>query len=452
MDLIDDIAAMFSNAAWHAAYTRMRWGKGKSAAATKDEFEARYKYIVDSGELSERLCTHLKWMTWNAAWFTANTRAGNHQDAAKDKVGFERHARAVLGDIHRGVSLGGWLLLQRWMCAGVFSGVSERDAWDEFSLCAHLGRELAERRIIAWRDSWISRYERKRMHLCMLACIQACLHVPASRHTLCRVHPACKQYVSCRPCARVLHLRARIHNSDDFVELAQTGFNAVRLPLGYWCVEGLEAVGLSYEPFVGPCMRYLDLAVEWCRELGLRLVLDLHAAPGFQNKKETCGRADEGWEAWTWNTEATVGVLALLASHYTQRGWAGVVRGISVLHAPSTDIPISDLVGFYCNAYSALRRGGMAESAVAIHFPVHYRSLERLRELGFPHNEMQNVILDLQLYHTKGDKWLSYKTQQHLEAAQDPASHTPGLPHVLAAGCEVCVSEWNLQLPFADIR
>ena len=250
----------------------------------------------------------------------------------------------------------------------------------------------------------------------------------------------------------VLHLRARIHNSDDFVELAQTGFNAVRLPLGYWCMEGLEALGLSYEPFVGPCMRYLDLAVEWCRELGLRLVLDLHAAPGFQNKKETCGRADEGWEAWTWNTEATVGVLALLASHYTQRGWAGVVRGISVLHAPSTDIPISDLVGFYCNAYSALRRGGMAESAVAIHFPVHYRSLERLRELGFPHNEMQNVILDLQLYHTKGDKWLSYKTQQHLEAAQDPASHTPGLPHVLAAGCEVCVSEWNLQQPFADMR
>ena len=40
MDLIDDIAAMFSNAAWHAAYTRMRWGKGKSAAASKEDFWA----------------------------------------------------------------------------------------------------------------------------------------------------------------------------------------------------------------------------------------------------------------------------------------------------------------------------------------------------------------------------------------------------------------------------
>jgi hypothetical protein len=203
MDLIDDIAAMFSNAAWHAAYTRMGWGKDKSAAATKDEFEARYKYIADSGELSKRLCTHLKWMAWNAAWFTANTRAGNHQDAAKDKVGFERQARAVLGDIHRGVSLGGWLLLQRWMCAGVFSGVSERDAWDEFSLCAHLGRELAERRIIAWRDSWISRYERKRMHLCMLACIQACLHVPASRHISCA-----ESILPANSTCRVVHARA----------------------------------------------------------------------------------------------------------------------------------------------------------------------------------------------------------------------------------------------------
>jgi hypothetical protein len=199
MDLIDDIAAMFSNAAWHAAYTRMGWGKDKSAAATKDEFEARYKYIADSGELSKRLCTHLKWMAWNAAWFTANTRAGNHQDAAKDKVGFERQARAVLGDIHRGVSLGGWLLLQRWMCASVFSGVSERDAWDEFSLCAHLGRELAERRIIAWRDSWILRYvavcaSTHALHVCMHACIQACLH----KDTCCVVNTCV-----CCTCVRV---------------------------------------------------------------------------------------------------------------------------------------------------------------------------------------------------------------------------------------------------------
>jgi glucan 1,3-beta-glucosidase len=242
------------------------------------------------------------------------------------------------------------------------------------------------------------------------------------------------------------------HTSDDFVEIAHTGFNAVRLPLGYWCVEGLETLGLSYEPFVGPCMQYLDQAVKWCRELGLHLVLDLHAAPGFQNKKETCGRADEGWSAWTWNADATVGVLALLASHYAQRGWAGVVRGISVLHAPSPDIDNGDLADFYCKAYSALRLGGLAGPDVAIYFPVSYRSLEQLRQHGFPHKEMQNIILDLQLYHTKGDKWLSYKARQHLQAAQDPGSHTPGLPHVLAAGCEVCVSEWNLQLPFADVR
>ena len=183
MDLIDDITAMMSSAAWHAAYARLGWGKDKSAAAAKHEFDARHTYIVASGELSTRLCTHLKWMSWNAAWFTANTRAGNLQDAAKDKVGYERQARCIRGDIHRGVSLGGWLLLQRWMCAGAFSGVSERDAHDEFSLCAHLGSELAARRITAWRDSWISRYVPRAWLVCpgvragVCACVCLCVSI-----------------------------------------------------------------------------------------------------------------------------------------------------------------------------------------------------------------------------------------------------------------------------------
>ena len=240
LDLIEDLAAMFMNAAWHASYARLGWGKDKSAAEAKGEFEQRYLSVKESGEFSEDLCNHLKWMCWNCSWFAANTRAGNEKDAAKDKVGYLRHARACVGDIHRGVHLGGWLVLHREMCATAFAGVPEQDAMDEFALCTHLGPEAAARRLKTWRDTFIRR--------------------------------------------------------DDIQEIAQAGFNSVRLPFGYWCLEGLETLGLRYHPFVGPCMEYIDDAVEWCREARLSLVLDLHAAPGFQNKSPTCGRTDETWE------------------------------------------------------------------------------------------------------------------------------------------------------------
>ena len=118
LDLLDDISAMFMNAAWHAAYVRLSWGREKAAAAAKSEFDQRYAYVRESGELSEALSLHLKWMCWNVSWYTANSRAGNTKDAARDKVGYERHARACVGGIHRGVSLEGWLILRRGVSEG----------------------------------------------------------------------------------------------------------------------------------------------------------------------------------------------------------------------------------------------------------------------------------------------------------------------------------------------
>jgi len=68
-ELMDDISAMFLNAAWHAAYVRLGWGRERAAKAAKAEFDQRSNDILESGELSEKLCRHLKWMCWNAAWY-----------------------------------------------------------------------------------------------------------------------------------------------------------------------------------------------------------------------------------------------------------------------------------------------------------------------------------------------------------------------------------------------
>ena len=64
-------------------------------------------------------------------------------------------------------------------------------------------------------------------------------------------------------------------------------------------------------------------------------------------------------QPWTWNASATAALLGLVAQRYVHKGWAGTVRGISVLHAPSSQIETKDIVDYYRKAYAALREGGM---------------------------------------------------------------------------------------------
>lgn len=79
--------------------------------------------------------------------------------------------------ILRGVNLGGWLLLEKWMHPALFAGT---DATDEYSLCKSLGK-AAEGHLRMHRDTFIT--------------------------------------------------------AADFRWLAQHGINAVRIPFGYWIVD-----------------------------------------------------------------------------------------------------------------------------------------------------------------------------------------------------------------------
>src|SRR5574338_578838 len=74
---------------------------------------------------------------------------------------------------------------------------------------------------------------------------------------------------------------------EDFAWIAERGINAVRIPFGHW-IFGPDypyhrAYGTDRHPFVTGGIEVLDQAMGWAAELGLRVVLDLHAAPGCQN-------------------------------------------------------------------------------------------------------------------------------------------------------------------------
>jgi glucan 1,3-beta-glucosidase len=52
----------------------------------------------------------------------------------------------------RGVNLGGWLVLERWITPSLYTGV---EAGDEYTLCQKLGRNKASARLKEHRETWI---------------------------------------------------------------------------------------------------------------------------------------------------------------------------------------------------------------------------------------------------------------------------------------------------------
>jgi glucan 1,3-beta-glucosidase len=60
----------------------------------------------------------------------------------------------------------------------------------------------------------------------------------------------------------------------DFKRIAGWGVNLVRIPIGYWAFDADPypyATGQAY---------YLDKAVQWARTYNLKVLIDLHGAPG----------------------------------------------------------------------------------------------------------------------------------------------------------------------------
>lgn len=130
----------------------------------------------------------------------------------------------------------------------------------------------------------------------------------------------------------------------DFAWLAEHHIDAVRLPIGYWLFGDMP-------PFSGT-VAYVDKAFAWAKKHGLKILLDLHGAPGSQNGKMHSGQGGViGWTA-DGQIEATLDVLNRLAKRYGQHS---ALWGISFLNEPSHRISRAGLGIFYKRAYALLR-------------------------------------------------------------------------------------------------
>jgi len=259
----------------------------------------------------------------------------------------------------RGVNLGGWLLLEKWMKPSLFDGLA---ASDETTWCAELGKEAPAR----LRTHW-------------------------------------KQFIT----------------QEDFAWLADVGINTVRIPIGHWIFGPPYPYHNSYgnepHPFVEGGIDVLDRTFDWAADLGLRIIIDLHAAAGCQNGFDNGGIKD----ICEWHTKEeyighSVEVLGRLAKRYCS---ASALYGIELLNEPRWDVPTEILKAYYLRAYDAIRRHCPPER-VAVVFHDGFRSHHEY--LGFMQPpQYRNVIFDIHRYQCFSREDLEMDIHGHLHKAEN---------------------------------
>ena len=300
----------------------------------------------------------------------------------------------------RGVNLGGWHVMEKWMAESLFSGTS---AMDETYLCLELGRERAAERLKVHRDEFIT--------------------------------------------------------ERDFEEIACKGFNAVRIPVPFFL---FGDVG----PYVH-CSEYLDRAFDWAEKHGLKILVDLHTAPGGHNGTDNSGIC--GICLWSTKREYvdyTVDVLAKIARRYGRRE---AMWGIGVLNEPMCSdteagklLNIHNLERFYIPVDKEAAKGnenytlaflrdfyGEAYRAIREHMgPEKYVVFCDAFELDIwdaflRRDEFEGVVLDTHNYLMTAD---NTRLTEKNAAAYAEYLHTLG-ERVNAAARRVplIVGEWNIQ-------
>lgn len=201
------------------------------------------------------------------------------------------------------------------------------------------------------------------------------------------------------------------YTQQDFYDIASYGFNHVRIPIGYWAYLQLDG-----DPYVYGADQYLEQAIGWARNAGLKVWIDLHGAPGSQNGFDNSGLRDQvSWQQDYGNVQLTLDVLDIVSQKYGADQYSDVVTAIELLNEPLG--PALDMNGvkqFFVDGYDTVRRGSH-ERAVVFHdsfMPIGYFSegFMRLPDYYF-------AILDHHQYQVFSSGELSRDINTHVDVA-----------------------------------
>lgn len=234
---------------------------------------------------------------------------------------------------------------------------------------------------------------------------------------------------------RIKNHHKRFITEADIAWLAQQKIELVRVPVGYWLFGDAE-------PYVGT-IQYLEWLVETTEKYDIKVLIDLHAAPGAQNNQAHSGSGNRSRsKTWLKNKQAqnqTIDTLVRIAVHFKA---SANVWGIELLNEPRRDVSALRLIHFYRRAYKALT--AVARPGTYIVFSDAFSPHLLTNTFAFQKHKDFPVAIDTHLYYCFGkrSKRRSIKGQLRL------VGFSKWLVKILGLMQPVLVGEWSAMLPY----
>lgn len=237
-----------------------------------------------------------------------------------------------------GVNFGGWLIIEKWMTPSLFKGTN---AVDEFTF----------------------------------------MQAPEARQKL-------RQ-----------HQRSFI-KEKDFIWLKKHNIGVIRLPVGYWVLDG----DTPYISSVGK----LDWAFSMANKYGLKILLDIHALPGSQNGQDHSGRVGKAeWQSAKENIEKGLQATLKIAKRYANEP---SLWGVQIMNEPKIGIFQHSLRRYYNLVYKELL------NILPAGMPVIYSDAftPRLMTGAIWESPANPTYMDIHWYHFVAWRWLRPKWYAYL--------------------------------------
>lgn len=185
---------------------------------------------------------------------------------------------------------------------------------------------------------------------------------------------------------------------EDIQLIKSLGFDHVRLYIHYQMLTEDDYMGQNQHGFA-----LIDRVIDWCREEGLYVLLDMHCAP--------CGQSGENYDdsfgyPWLYKSASCrsqmIQIWETIAQRYKDDS---TVMGYDLLNAPLAPLFDEDMAvlndslrSLYQQAINAIRAIDQ-QHLIFVQFPEYHQNLEALTGL---HDE--KIVYSLQRYFTKTDQ------------------------------------------------
>ncbi|KAJ8762685.1 hypothetical protein K2173_011165 [Erythroxylum novogranatense] len=219
----------------------------------------------------------------------------------------------------------------------------------------------------------------------------------------------------------------------DLKFISQNGLNAVRIPVGWW----IASDPTPPRPYVGGSLQALDNAFSWATKYGLKVIIDLHAAPGSQNGWEHSSSRDGfiEWGQTDENIQQTVRVIEFLTARYAK---SPSLYAVELINEPrGTGVSLESLTKYYKAGYNAVRK----HSSVVYVVMSNRLSQGEPTELFPLASGLKGSVIDVHFYSYFEDKFNTMSVQDNIDYIYN--SRVQNLNELtISNGPLVFVGEW----------